>query len=120
MTQQLDERKIIEALNKVATIDGSSDIVSAGAVSGVVIKEGHVSLTIEIDPNEQDHANELRVAAEKAILEVEGVLSATALLTAHPAAAPTWWRLQVCREPSTSASASRTARTFSGAPRGPR
>ena len=39
MTQQLDERKIIDALTKVATIDGNSDIVTAGAVSGVVIKD---------------------------------------------------------------------------------
>ena len=42
MTEQLDERKIIEALKEVATIDSNSDIVTAGAVSGVVIKEGHI------------------------------------------------------------------------------
>ena len=83
MTQQLDERKIIEALNKVATIDGSSDIVTAGAVSGVVIKEGHVGFTIEIDPKDKDQADQLRAAAEKAVLALDGVLSATAMLTAH-------------------------------------
>ena len=83
MTQQLDERKIIEALNKVATIDGSSDIVKAGAVSGVVIKEGHIGFTIEIDPKDKDQADQLRAAAEKAILTLDGVLSATAMLTAH-------------------------------------
>ena len=83
MTQQLDERKIIEALTKVATIDGSSDIVTAGAVSGVVIKEGHVGFTIEIDPKDKDQADQLRAAAEKAVLALDGVLSATAILTAH-------------------------------------
>ena len=83
MTQQLDERKIIEALNKVATIGGSSDIVTAGAVSGVVIKEGHVGFTIEIDPKDKDQADQLRAAAEKAVLALDGVLSATAMLTAH-------------------------------------
>ena len=83
MTQQLDERKIIEALNKVATIDGSSDIVTAGAVSGVVIKEGHVGFTIEIDPKDKDQADQLRAAAEKAVLALDDVLSATAMLTAH-------------------------------------
>ncbi|MGA0952396.1 MAG: P-loop NTPase [Candidatus Puniceispirillaceae bacterium] len=83
MTQQLDERKIIEALNKVATIDGSSDIVTAGAVSGVVIKEGHIGFTIEIDPKDKDQADQLRAAAEKAVLALDGVLSATAMLTAH-------------------------------------
>ena len=83
MTQQLDERKIIEALNKVATIDGNSDIVTAGAVSGVVIKEGHIGFTIEIDPKDKDQADQLRAAAEKAVLALDGVLSATAMLTAH-------------------------------------
>jgi len=83
MTKQLDERKIIEALNKVATIDGNSDIVTAGAVSGVVIKEGHIGFTIEIDPKDKDKADQLRAAAEKAVLALNGVLSATAMLTAH-------------------------------------
>ena len=83
MTQQLDERKIIDALTKVATIDGNSDIVTAGAVSGVVIKEGHIGFTIEIDPKDKDQADQLRAAAEKAVLTLDGVLSATALLTAH-------------------------------------
>ena len=83
MTQQLDERKIIEALNKVATIDGSSDIVTAGAVSGVVIKEGHIGFTVEIDPRDKDQADQLRAAAEKAVLALDGALSATAMLTAH-------------------------------------
>ena len=83
MTQQLDERKIIDALTKVATIDGNSDIVTAGAVSGVVIKEGHIGFTIEIDPKDKDQADQLRAAAEKAVLAIDGVLSATAVLTAH-------------------------------------
>ncbi len=83
MAKQLDERKIIDALNSVATINGDSDVITAGAVSGVVIKEGHVSFTIEINPKEQDQGNHLRAAAEKAVLAIDGVLSATALLTAH-------------------------------------
>ena len=83
MSEKLDERKIIEALNKVLTIDGDSDIVTAGAVSGVVIKDGNIGFTIEIDPKDKDKANHLRARAEKAVLALDGVLSATALLTAH-------------------------------------
>ena len=83
MTQQLDERKITEALSSVATIDGSSNIVAAGAVSGIVIKDGHIGFTIEIDPKEKDKADQLRAAAEKVVLALDGVLSATAMLTAH-------------------------------------
>ena len=83
MTKQLDERKITEALSKVATIDGNTDIVTAGAVSGIVIKEGHISFTIEIDPKDKDRVDQLRASAEKSVLACDGVLSATAMLTAH-------------------------------------
>jgi ATP-binding protein involved in chromosome partitioning len=85
MTQQLDERKIIEALTSVATIDGDSNVVAAGAVSGVVIKNGHIGFTIEINPKDKDKADQLRAAAEKAVLALDGTLSATAMLTAHQA-----------------------------------
>ena len=83
MTQQLDERKITEALSSVPSIDGSSNIVAAGAISGIVIKDGHIGFTIEIDPKDKDKADQLRAAAEKAVLALDGVLSATAMLTAH-------------------------------------
>ena len=83
MTKQLDERKIIEALKMVSTIEGDSDIVATGAVSGVVIKEGHIGFTIEIDPKDKGKADQLRSAAETAVLALDGVLSATAMLTAH-------------------------------------
>ena len=83
MTQQLDERKITEALSSVANIDCSSNIVAAGAISGIVIKDGHIGFTIEIDPKDKDKADQLRTAAEKAVLALDGVLSATAMLTAH-------------------------------------
>ena len=83
MTQQLDERKIIKALSKVTTVDGDTNIVTAGAVSGVVIKDGNVGFTIEIDVKDKDKADRLRSDAEKAVLALDGVLSATAMLTAH-------------------------------------
>ena len=86
MTQQLDERKITEALNGVATIDGRSNIVAVGAVSGIVIKDGHTGFTIEIDPKDKDKADQLRAVSENAVLALDGVLSATAMLTAHQSA----------------------------------
>ena len=81
--RQLDERKIIKALSKVTTVDGDTNIVKAGAVSGVVIKDGNVGFTIEIDLKDKDKADRLRSDAEKAVLALDGVLSATAMLTAH-------------------------------------
>jgi ATP-binding protein involved in chromosome partitioning len=86
MSAQLDDRKISETLRSVTAIDGSNNIIDAGQVSGIVIKDGHVGFTIEIDPGDKDHADGLRRAAEKAVQDIPGVLSATAMLTAHQAA----------------------------------
>ena len=73
----------------------SVNIVEARQVSGIVIKDGHVSFTIEIDPADKDRADGLRTAAEKAVRALDGVLSATAMLTAHQKRRK--WRGRQCR-----------------------
>ena len=85
MANELNERKIIEALSNVHMPGSNTAVTSAGKVFGIVIKEGHVSFTVEIDPKDKDNADELRRNCEKAVLGVNTVLSATAILTAHQA-----------------------------------
>ena len=85
MSNKLNERKIIEALSGVRMPDSDDAITDAGNVSGIVIKDGHVSFTVEIDPKEKDKVDDWRRACEKAVLGVDKVLSATALFTAHQA-----------------------------------
>ena len=85
MTNELNERKITEALAAVQMPGSDRSIIDAGAVSGIVIKDGHIGFTIEIDPKDKDKADTLRSMAEKAVLALDGVLSATAMLTAHQA-----------------------------------
>ena len=86
MTAKLNERKISDTLRNVNAEGKSVNIVDAGQVSGIVIKDGHVGFTIEIDPADKDRADGLRTAAEKAVRALDGVLSATAMLTAHHSA----------------------------------
>ena len=88
MTNELNDIKIREALATIHATGASTDIVTAGAVSGIVIKDGHIGFSIEIDPKDKDNAEPLKRAAEKAVMALEGVLSATALLTAHQASPP--------------------------------
>ena len=83
MANELNERKIIGALSDVQMPDSDKAITDAGNVSGIVIKDGHVSFTVEIDPSYKDKADELRRACEQAVLNLNAVLSATAILTAH-------------------------------------
>ena len=85
MANELNERKILEALSSVCMPNSNKAITDAGIVSGIVIKDGHVSFTVEIDPKEKDKADELRRACEQAVLALDAVLSATAMLTAHQA-----------------------------------
>ncbi|MGB2496617.1 MAG: P-loop NTPase, partial [Candidatus Puniceispirillaceae bacterium] len=86
MTAELNERKISDALRTIIAEGKSVNIVDDGQVSGIVIKDGHVGFTIEIDPADKDRADGLRTAAEKVVRALDGVLSATAMLTAHQSA----------------------------------
>ena len=83
MTTELNEDIILNALKNV-TVEGSVvDLVATGHVSGVVIKDGHIGFSLEIDPEDAEAIQPLRIAAEQAVSAIPGVLSATAMLTAH-------------------------------------
>jgi ATP-binding protein involved in chromosome partitioning len=73
------------ALAQVIDPDSRRDIVSLGMVSGLVIKDGHVGFTLEVDPERGPRLEPLRKAAEQAVDALPGVLSVTAVLTAEKA-----------------------------------
>ena len=87
MASQIVEEKIIKTLLEVQNADGKA-VFEANSISSVIIKDGHIGFTIEIAPEDASRAKELKDIAEAAILSLEGVISATAMLTAHrPASA---------------------------------
>ncbi|MGE0748357.1 MAG: iron-sulfur cluster carrier protein ApbC [Rhodospirillales bacterium] len=83
---QTTEQQITEALRAIRDPDRGTDIVSLGMVSGLVVKSGNVGFTIEVDPSRGAAMEPLRRAAEDAVRRLPGVLSVTAVLTAHRAA----------------------------------
>ena len=88
---QPDEQGILEALKAVVDPEQGADIVSLGMVSGVVVQQGNVGFSIEVDPARGAEMEPVRKAAEITVAALPGVLSVTAVLTAHdsePAAAP--------------------------------
>ena len=88
---QITEQQVLEALKTVEEPERQTDIVSLGMVSGLVVKDGNVGFAIEVDPRKGAEMEPLRKAAEKAVEALAGVLSVTAVLTAHsesPAGAP--------------------------------
>lgn len=74
---------ILQALRQVRDPDRGQDIVSLDMVSGLVVRDGHVGFAIEVAPERGAQLEPLRQAAEKAAESVPGVLSVTAVLTAH-------------------------------------
>jgi ATP-binding protein involved in chromosome partitioning len=77
------EAQIRDALRAIAAPDGGGDIVARGMVTGLVLKNGNVGFSIEVDPRQGPKLEPLRKAAEKAVEQLPGVLSVTAVLTAH-------------------------------------
>src|SRR3954467_3897741 len=77
------EAQILDALRAIAAPGGSGNIVARRMVTGLVLKDGNVGFSIEVDPREGPKLEPLRKAAEKAGEQLPGVLSVTAVLTAH-------------------------------------
>ncbi len=83
---QIGEAQVLAALKSITDPDRGGDIVSLGMLSGLVVRDGHVAFSIEVDPKRGAQAEPVRHAAEKAVEALPGVLSVTAVLTAHRAA----------------------------------
>ena len=85
---------IQDALSQVQNTDGASaglerqDVVAAGLIQGLVVKDGHVGFAVEVDPKQGADQEFLRKACEVAAYTVPGVLSVTAVLTAHSSETP--------------------------------
>jgi len=77
------EAAVLQALGTVRAGPEGADLVEAGMVSGLVIRDGHVGFSLEVDPRAAAQMEPVRRAAEKAVQAVPGVLSVTAVLTAH-------------------------------------
>jgi ATP-binding protein involved in chromosome partitioning len=82
MHSNITENAIIDALRQVAMPGQERDIVSAGMVTGLQIKDNVVSFLIIIDPKQAAAMEPLRHAAEKAVLSL-GARKVTAILTAE-------------------------------------
>ena len=83
------KEQILKALSQVRDSDETGagkdrpDVVTAGLIQGLVVKDGHVGFAVEVDPAEGAAKEPLRQACEAAAYAVPGVLSVTAVLTAH-------------------------------------
>ncbi|MGH6946963.1 MAG: Mrp/NBP35 family ATP-binding protein [Kiloniellales bacterium] len=78
------EQRVLTALKAIDGPEGG-DIVSLGWVQGLAIKDGNVAFALEVPRDKAPGLEPLRKQAETSVLALEGVTSATAVLTAHRA-----------------------------------
>lgn len=74
---------IVKALAGVIDPGAGTDVVSAGLVQGLVLREGHVGFSLEVAPERGAAMEPVRRACEEAVRKLPGILSVTAVLTAH-------------------------------------
>ena len=76
---------VLKALDQVIDPVSGRSVVHQGIIQGVVARDGNVGFAVEVDPARGRGAEPLRKACEDAVAKMPGVLSVTAVLTAHEA-----------------------------------
>ena len=79
----ITEELILKTLGEVKDPSQSKDIVSLGLVSNVNIKDSNVSVTLEVPVHRGSAMEPIRKLAQEKIIQINGVTSATVVVTAH-------------------------------------
>jgi ATP-binding protein involved in chromosome partitioning len=74
---------ILKILDRIIDPASGRSVVHQGLIQGLVVRDGHVGFAIEVDPARGREAEPLRKDCERAVAAMAGVLSVTAVLTAH-------------------------------------
>jgi len=77
----INEEEILKILATV--MDGDKNIVEKGMVQGLQVQDGHVIFAIVVPPSVGASAEPIRKEAEEKVHAMDGVLSATVVLTAE-------------------------------------
>ena len=85
MSQPLTKEAVLEALRRVSGPDAQADIVGQGLVSEIVISKGKVYFAIQADPARVGELEQVRQAAESAVMALPGVEAVAVTLTADRA-----------------------------------
>jgi len=79
----ISRKNILEKLATVKDPELGKDLVSLNMISDIIIKNGNVGFSIEVDPKRGPSLEPLRKEAENVVRKTPGVLSVSAVLTAH-------------------------------------
>jgi ATP-binding protein involved in chromosome partitioning len=79
---------VLRALDQVIDPVSGRSVVQENMITGLVVRDGHVGFAVEVPPARGPQSEPLRAACEAAVAKLSGILSVTAVLTAHQSAAP--------------------------------
>jgi ATP-binding protein involved in chromosome partitioning len=74
---------VLKVLAQVIDPASGKDVVAAGLIQGLSVRDGNVGFAIEVPAARGPQSEPLRKAAEDAVAKMPGVFSVTAVLTAH-------------------------------------
>jgi len=80
---EVSQQQIITALTAVDSGTGGIDIIGRGWVKDILVKQGHVTFALEVPAKLGPRLEPVRLAAERAVHVLPGVISVTAVLTAE-------------------------------------
>jgi ATP-binding protein involved in chromosome partitioning len=75
--------EVLRALDGVIDPVSGRSVVHEDMIQGLVLKDGHVGFALEVAPARGASAEPLRKQCEEAVHRLPGILSVTAVLTAH-------------------------------------
>ncbi|HUO01987.1 MAG TPA: iron-sulfur cluster carrier protein ApbC [Rhizomicrobium sp.] len=77
---------VLHALDQVIDPVSGRSVVQQNMITGLTLRNGHVGFALEVPPAQSRSAEPLCAACEAAVAKLPGVLSVTAVSTAHHAA----------------------------------
>jgi ATP-binding protein involved in chromosome partitioning len=105
------EADVVKALEKVKDPASGRNVIEAGLIEGITLHGRHASFTIEVPATRGAAAEPLRKTCETAVAQIPGILSVTAVLTAHRESQP---RAAAPRGPGHEHGAAPTGRSVPG------
>jgi ATP-binding protein involved in chromosome partitioning len=82
----LVEKDILAALDAITASGDTQSLIAADRVQGLVLRDGNIGFSIEVDGLAPETLDGLKAQAEQAVKNLSGVVSVTCILTAHRAA----------------------------------
>jgi ATP-binding protein involved in chromosome partitioning len=106
----IKSQAVIDCLKTIKGPDLEGDLVSLGLVSPIMIDKGKVIFSITVPSDKTEQLEPMRLAAQKAVSELDGVTSAMVIFTAeHTGGASTGQRPTASAMPPQSAAPARSA-----------